>query len=125
MRPVQNEVECGQGRGAVLHHRAVEPKGGAAEDKDSFPAESVPPGGGCVLKQPNQNGRGEVSTYLWQQIQNLVKQGSGSGKTFTLKRGHVHRVTLGADKAGVFPISCVAHKPTMMDEHIVTAKKWG
>jgi hypothetical protein len=41
---------------------------------------------------------------------------SGYGKSFILKRGHVNRVTLRADKPGVFPIVCGTHTPSMRAE---------
>jgi Cupredoxin-like domain len=121
---------------------AIEPEGKATTDKEPFPAEPLPPGGGYVLDQPRQNGRWGVEVYLWQPSQIIVNEGdevtlefvginsrshpvtiSGYEKTFVLKRGHVHRVTFVADKAGVFPFVCATHRPSMTGELVVLAKK--
>jgi hypothetical protein len=121
---------------------AVEPKGNATADKEPFPIEALPAGGGYVLQQPDQSGRWGVEVYVWQPSQIVVNQGdevtldfvginghshpvtiSGYGKTFTLKRGHVHRATFVADKAGIFRFYCSAHMPSMTGELVVMAKR--
>jgi hypothetical protein len=121
---------------------AVEPKGGTTADKEPFPATPLPPGGGYVIKAPDPSGRWEVSAYVWQPSQIIVDQGdevtiefvgingahhpttiTGYDKSFVLKRGHTMRVSFTADKAGVFPIVCAMHKPSMVGELVVMAKK--
>src|SRR5262245_659911 len=121
---------------------AIEPKGGATVDKEPFPAETVPAGGGYVLNKPDQNNRWEVSTYLWTPSQIVVNEGdevtlefvgingashpttiNGLGKSFVLKRGTVTRVEFVVDKAGVFKIECGTHRPTMTAEIIVLPRK--
>jgi len=121
---------------------AVEPKGATTVDKEPFPAEAMPPGGGYVIKQPDQTGRWEVSAYVWQPGQIIVNEGdevtiefvgingathpttiTGYNKTFQLKRGQVVRVSFTADRAGVFPIVCATHKPSMNGELVVLPKK--
>jgi hypothetical protein len=121
---------------------AVEPQGNTTADKEPFPIEALPTGGGYVLKQPDQSGRWGVEVYVFQPSQILVNQGdevtlefvgingrshpvtiSGYGKTFTLKRGHVQRATFVADKAGIFRFYCSAHLPSMMGELVVMEKK--
>jgi len=121
---------------------AVEPKGGTTADKEPFPAAALPDGNGYVLKKPDQTGRWEVSTYVWQPSQIIVTEGDhvtlefigingaehpttivGYDKTLVLKRGHVIRLEFKADKAGVFPIVCTHHRPSMVGELIVLAKK--
>ena len=120
---------------------AIEPKGGTTVDKEPFPA-APPAGGGYVMKAPDQTGRWEFSTYVFDPRQIVVDQGDevtlefigingashpttigGYDKTFELKRGQVTRVTFTADKAGVFPIVCATHHPTMVAEFIVNARK--
>ncbi len=120
---------------------AVEPKGGVTIDKEAFPVKPLPEGGGYVLKQPDDKGRWEISTYVWDPRQINVNQGDevtlefigingaqhpttieGYDKTFTLKRGEVNRVSFVADKAGIFKITCATHHPTMVAELIVAAK---
>ncbi len=121
---------------------AVEPKGGVTVDKEPFPPEAMPGGGGYVLNKPDGNNRWEVSTYLWMPSQIIVNEGDevtlefigingashpttikGFGKTFVLKRGTVTRVSFVADKVGVFPIECSTHRPSMTAEIIVLPRK--
>lgn len=120
---------------------AIEPKGGANVEKEAFPSVPLPEGGGYALKQPNAEGRWEVSTYLWSSSQIIVTEGDevtlefagingaahpttieGYDKSFTLKRGTIEKVSFTADKAGVFKIICATHKPTMVSELVVLAK---
>lgn len=117
---------------------AVEPRGGATVDREAFPAEPLPSGGGYVMRQPDQTGRWEVSAYLWSPGQIVVNQGDevvldfvgingashpteikGLGKTFTLTRGQVTRVEFKADKPGIYPIVCTTHAPSMRGEIVV------
>ena len=121
---------------------AVEPKGGTTADKEPFPASALPEGGGYVIKKPDQTGRWEVSAYVWQPSQIIVTEGDevtlefigingaehpttivGYDKTLVLKRGHVIRIVLKADKPGTFAIVCNHHKPSMVGELIVMPKK--
>lgn len=121
---------------------AVEPKGGVTTDKEPFPAEALPAGGGYVLNKPDGNNRWEVSTYLWTPGQIIVNEGDevtlefvgingashpttikGFGKNFLLKRGSATRVSFVANKAGVFPIECATHRPSMTAEIIVLPRK--
>jgi hypothetical protein len=120
---------------------AVEPQGNTTADKEPFPIEPLPVGGGYVLKPPDPTGRWGVEVYVWQPSQIVVNQGdevtlefvgingrshpvtvSGYGKTFTLKRGHVQRVTFVADTAGIFRFYCSAHMPSMIGELVVMAR---
>jgi plastocyanin len=122
---------------------AVEPKGGTTVDKEAFPTDPLPPGGGYVLTQPDEKTRRwEVSAYIWQPSQVVVNEGdevtlefvgingaahpttiAAFGQTFTVKRGHAHRVTFTADKAGIFGIICSTHMPSMSGELIVMPKR--
>ncbi|MBI3969939.1 MAG: cupredoxin domain-containing protein [Chloroflexi bacterium] len=120
---------------------AVEPKGGTTADKKPFPKTALPPGGGYILKPPDETGRWEVSTYRWDPNQVIVNQGDsvtleiigingaehpaaieGYDQKFTVKRGEVTRVVFRATKAGVFRIVCAAHNPAMVGELIVLAR---
>ena len=40
-----------------------------------------------------------------------------------LKRGHVTKISFKADKAGVFPIECHTHTPSMRAELVVLPRK--
>lgn len=121
---------------------AIEPKGGTTVDKEPFPAEPLPSGGGYVLNKPDANSRWEVSTYLWSPRQIIVNEGDevtlefvgihganhpttirGYGKSFVLKRGTATRVTFVAEKAGIIPIECATHQPSMRAEIIVMPRK--
>jgi plastocyanin len=117
---------------------AVEPKGGASVDKEPFPSDPLPEGGGYILKAPDAEGRWEVSTYRWEPNQIIVNEGDevtleilgvngdehptvidGYDISFTVKRGELTTVTFTADKAGVFPFHCGVHMPSMTGELIV------
>ena len=121
---------------------AVEMKGGVAVDKEPFPTEAAPAGAGYVLNKPDQNGRWEVSVYMWMPSQIIVNQGddvtlefvgingahhpttiAGYDKSFVLNRGQVTKISLKADKAGSFAIQCGVHKPSMVAELIVLPRK--
>jgi plastocyanin len=122
---------------------AVEPKGGTTVDKESFPPDPLPSGGGYVISQPDEKTRRwEVSAYVWQPSQIIVNEGdevtlefvgingathptsiAAFGQTFTVRRGQAHRVTFTADKAGIFGIVCGAHKPSMSGELVVMPKR--
>jgi len=121
---------------------AVEPKGGTTIDKEPFPKDPLPEGGGYVLKKPDQTGRWEVSTYVWLPSQIVVTEGDevslefigingaqhpttivGYDKALLLRRGHVIKVEFTADKAGTFPIVCAQHRPSMVAELIVLPKR--
>jgi plastocyanin len=119
---------------------AVEPKGGVTADLEPFPTAALPDGGGYVLKAPDQNGRWEVSAYVWMPSQIVVNEGdevvldfvgingahhpttiAGYDKSVTVMRGHVTTVTFTADRPGVFAIACDTHRPSMIGELVVLA----
>lgn len=122
---------------------AVEPKGGTTIEKEPFPTSPLPPGGSYVIAQPDEKTRRwEVSAYVWLPSQIIVNEGdevtlefvgingaahptsiAAFGQTFTVKRGHAHRVTFVADKAGIFGIVCSTHQPAMSGELIVMPKR--
>ena len=121
---------------------AIEPKGGVTVDKEPFPGEKLPEGGGYVLKEPDDKGRWEIAVYVFDPRQISVNEGdevtlefvgvngashpttiAGYDISFTLKRGQVNRVSFIASKPGVFAIKCATHHPTMVAELIVNPKK--
>jgi len=121
---------------------AVEPKGGTNVSQEPFPNPALlPAGGGYVLKAPDSTGRWEVSTYQWQPGFIVVNQGervtleiigiNGTEHlsslppyvdTFTVKRGQLTKVTFTASRAGIFPIVCVNHQPSMTGYLVVLPK---
>lgn len=122
---------------------AVEPKGGTTADKEPFPATPLPSGGGYVMSAPDEKTRRwEVSAYVWQPAQIIVNEGddvtldfvgingathpttiSAFGQSFTLQRGHAHRVEFRADKVGAFGIICATHQPSMRGELVVLPRR--
>ena len=117
---------------------AIEPRGGVNVSQEAFPSEPLPPGGGYIMKQPDQTGRWEVSAYVWMPSQLIVNQGDevtiefvgingaahpteirGIGKAFTLKRGQAVRLDFKADKPGIYPVICSTHQPSMRAEIVV------
>ena len=124
----------------TIYMAAVEPKGGVTVDKESFPSSQLPEGGGYILKQPDDTGRWEVSTYRFEPATIVVNQGdivtleivgiNGANHPFsvegydvngTITRGKITRVTFTADKAGIFKILCSTHLPTMTGYLVVLA----
>jgi len=121
---------------------ALEPRGGANVDQEPFPTEPLPAGPGYVLNKPDQTGRWEVVAYLLTPSQIIVNQDddltlefigingkshpitiAGYDKSFELKRGHVTKISFKADQAGVFPIECHTHTPSMRAELVVLPGK--
>ena len=126
----------------TVYMAAVEPKGGTSASQEAFPNPSLlPAGGGYVLKAPDNTGRWEVSTYQWQQSFIVVNQGeqvtleiigiNGAehvsslppySEKFTVKRGQLTKVIFTASRAGIFPIVCVSHQPSMTGALVVLPK---
>ena len=126
----------------TVYMAAVEPKGGTSASQEAFPNPSLlPAGGGYVLKAPDSTGRWEVSTYQWQPSFIVVNQGeqvtleiigiNGAEhvsslppyvEKFTVKRGQLTKVTFTASRAGIFPIVCVSHQPSMTGYLVVLPK---
>jgi plastocyanin len=125
----------------VITMLAVEPKGGVTIDKEAFPAGALPEGGGYIVKEPNAEGRWEVSAYVFMPSQVIVQEGDevtlemvgingaehpglieGYDIEFNVLRGQMTRVSFLADKPGVFRIRCDAHHPSMHGELIVLPK---
>ncbi len=126
----------------TVYMAAVEPKGGTGVSQEPFPNPALlPAGGGYVLKAPDSTGRWEVSTYQWQPSFIVVNQGeqvtleiigiNGAEhisslppyvEKFTVKRGQLTKVTFTASRAGIFPIVCVSHQPSMTGYLVVLPK---
>ncbi len=126
----------------TVYMAAVEPKGGTGVSQEPFPNPALlPAGGGYVLKAPDSTGRWEVSTYQWQPSFIVVNQGeqvtleiigiNGAEHIsslppyvdkFTVKRGQLTKVTFTTTRAGIFPIVCVSHQPSMTGYLVVLPK---
>src|SRR3990170_6510089 len=122
----------------TIYMAAIEPKGSATVDKEPFPTEALPAGGGYGLEGPDEKGAWTVETYRWLPSGVTVVQGDkvtleilgvngamhaskveGYDIAFDVKRGQVTRVTFTADKAGVFRIICSTHQPAMTGTLVV------
>lgn len=125
----------------TIYMAAVEPKGGTQASAEPFPTAALPAGGGYVLKAPDSSGRWEVSTYQWQPSFIVAREGeqvtleiigiNGAEhvaalppfvNTFTVRRGQITRVTFAANRAGMFPILCMNHQPSMTGYLLVLPK---
>ncbi len=125
----------------TIYMAAVEPKGGTQATSEAFPTAALPPGGGYVLKAPDASGRWEVSTYQWQPSFIVAREGeqvtleiigiNGAEhvsslppfvNSFTVRRGQITKVAFTANRAGMFPIICVNHQPTMTGYLVVLPK---
>ncbi len=49
----------------TIYMAAIEPKGSANVEKETFPKAPLPAGGGYGLKAPDKEGKWEVETYAW------------------------------------------------------------
>lgn len=124
----------------TIHMSAVEYKGSAAVDKEPFPQQQPPTGGGYLLKPPEQ-GQWQTSSYRFEPGYIVVTQGDevelniwgvngahhhteieGFGKTFVVRRGQMTTISFKADRAGIFRIVCHDHQPSMTAQLVVLAK---
>jgi plastocyanin len=125
----------------TFYMEAVEPKGSATVDKETFPEESLPEGGGYGLKEPDDSGKWEVETYTWAPDQLIVNQGDtvnleiigingarhegtieGHVDSFVVERGKLTSVSFVAENPGVFKYICKSHQPAMTGELVVLAR---
>ena len=122
----------------TIYWEVVEPKGSASIEKELFPTESLPAGGGYVLKEPDDEGTWVVEAYVWKDSQIVVNEGDTvnleivgiNGERhpsyieeyvdeFVVERGKLTSLSFVADKAGIFKIVCTVHQPTMTAELVV------
>jgi len=116
----------------TIYVAAIEPKGSTNVDKEPFPAESLPEGGGYALDEPDDTGTWVVETYRWLPSEITVVEGDnvtleilgvngsshpatieGYDLTFEVLRGQITRVEFTADKPGIFRFTCTIHEPSM------------
>jgi hypothetical protein len=122
----------------TIYLAAIEPKGSTTVEKEPFPAEALPPGGGYVLKDPDDTGTWTVETYRWLPGEITVVEGDevtleilgvngashptvleGYDLAFDVKRGQLTKVTFVADKPGIFRFVCSVHAPSMTGTLVV------
>jgi plastocyanin len=131
----QSRIEPGQ---RTVYLAAIEPKGGTSVESEPFPETALPGGGGYILKEADETGRWEVSTYRWSQNEIVVMEGDevtleivgingashpstieGYDIEFDVKRGELTTLSFTADKPGVFRFTCHIHQPSMTGTLIV------
>ena len=123
----------------IIYMQAMEPKGTTSVKKEPFPGNTLPAGGGYIIKPPTKAGKWQVSTYVFSPSQVIVRKGdrvtlkilglNGAKHTvtiadlhpqpFIIKRGLITSVSFTAKKAGSFQIVCAEHPPSMTGEIIV------
>jgi hypothetical protein len=64
-----------QTQGRVIYMATIEPRGGARQDKEPFPATPLPTGEGYRKTPPDTNGRWEVVTDQWSPATIVVREG--------------------------------------------------
>lgn len=125
----------------TFYMEAVEPKGSTSVEKEPFPEEALPEGGGYALDEPDEDGNWVVETYTWAPDQLVVHEGDTVNleiigingarhesfieeyvDEFVVERGKLTSVSFVADKAGVFKIVCTVHPPAMTGELLVLPK---
>lgn len=122
----------------TIYMEAVEPKGTTSVDKEAFPTEALPEGGGYGLKEPDEEGNWVVETYTWAPDQIVVFEGDtvnleiigingahhegaieGHVDSFVVERGKLTSLTFVAGAPGVYKITCTSHQPAMTGELVV------
>ncbi len=120
---------------------AVEPKGSATVDKEPFPTDALPSGGGYALKEPDDKGKWEVETYTWAPEQVVALEGDtvnleiigingarhegsieGHVEGFVVERGKLTSLSFVAGPPGTYKIMCSTHQPSMTAELVVLAR---
>ncbi|MFQ5871261.1 MAG: hypothetical protein ACE5IB_03770 [Candidatus Geothermarchaeales archaeon] len=122
----------------TIYMNALEYKGSTTVDKEPFPSQALPPGGGYALKEPDETGKWVVESYQFAPSVIVAYQGDsvtlkilGSNgaehaifvdeyvNPFTLHRGELATKTFIADKVGTFEMVCNTHLPNMVGHLVV------
>ena len=122
----------------TIYMEAVEPKGTTTVDKEPFPGEALPEGGGYKLEEPDEEGQWVVETYTWAPDQIIVNEGDqvnleiigingsrhdssieGHVDSFVVERGKLTSLSFVAGTPGVYKIICTIHQPAMTGELVV------
>ena len=114
-------------------------KGDAAHPPEAFPTQSLPSGGGIVMRQPDAEGTWQIRAFVFQPAQLTVYQGrsgdtalprragplahhhSGKGRRTSLSCGAVRDIVLplSADKVGPIRYLALDRQPTMQGQVVV------
>ncbi len=111
---------------------AVEWKGGTNVSKEPFPTAPLPQGGGYELMPPDAKGDWSTETYRFDSAVVVAYEGErvtlkifgvnaayhdiaipNFNRNFRVSRGQLSTVRFVAKKAGIYPIICRTHKPSM------------
>jgi hypothetical protein len=122
----------------TIYMEAVEPKGTTSVEKEPFPTQALPEGGGYGLKEPDDKGNWVVETYTWAPDQIVVFEGDtvnleivgingerhdssieGHVDSFVVERGKLTSLSFVAGAPGVYKITCTNHQPAMTGELVV------
>lgn len=122
----------------TFYMEAIEPKGSTSTEKEPFPSDTLPAGGGYKLVEPDADGKWVVETYTWAPDQIVVYQGDtvnleivgingarhdaeieGYVDTFIVERGKLTSLSFVADEAGIFKLICHTHPPAMTGHLVV------
>ncbi len=122
----------------TFYMEAIEPKGSTSAEKEPFPSEALPGGGGYKLVEPDEEGKWVVETYTWAPDQIVVYEGDtveleivgingarhdaeieGIVNSFVVERGKLTSLSFIADEPGVFRLICHTHQPAMTGELVV------
>ena len=142
-------LACGDGETAAqarsiapttrtIYMEAVEPKGSTSLEKEPFPTEALPEGGGYALKEPDEEGKWVVETYTWAPDQIVVFEGDtvnleiigingarheasieGHVDSFVVERGKLTSLSFVAGQPGIYKLICTTHPPAMTGELII------
>jgi hypothetical protein len=113
-------------------------KGEENHPPEAFPKQALPKGGGLILTPPNEQGKWEVRSFIFQPSQLMVYVGDtvtlhfvgvqgpshtiaidGQAEPVILKRGEMKTVTFVADKVGTVRYASLNRQPSMQGEIIV------
>jgi plastocyanin len=125
----------------TIYMVAVEFKGSVTVDQEPFPDVPLPGDRGYARVPPDANGRWQVEAYRWVPGTITVHQGDdvtleilgingmehpvriqGYEVAGVVRRGQVTRLHFVADRAGIFPLVCDVHHPSMQAHLVVLAR---
>jgi hypothetical protein len=92
-------------------------QGDGSHPAEAFPGQTLPSGGGIVVKAPDARGEWSMRAFVFEPSQVMVYQ--GDQEPLVLKRGEMKTVSLVADKVGAMHFRALNRAPTMHGQVIV------